>query len=496
MLYKLFFEHSPDMMLIFRDSDWRIIKANEAAVKAYGYTREELLTNHFCNLHFSEDRNSIVSRINEAKPGCIIETIHRRKDGTEFPVEVSLRGTVINEEKVFFCVARDITERKQTEEKLQAANQQLLDIIDFLPDATFAIDLERELVDRIIQTSPAGIVVLNSEREIIYANTRAMQVLGLRKDSTTHRVYRTPGRLFIDYEGNPIPDEDTVFRRVMVTGQSYYDIPQAIEWPDGIRTLLSINGAPLFDRSGRIEGVVLSVDDITERKKTEERISDYQKQLRSLAAELSLIEERERRRIAGCIHDHIGQSLAVARLKLGALRKETSSSHFFENIDEIVALIEETIQNARSLTFELSPPILYDLGFEAAVEWLGEEILERNGVKFSFKNDGQPKPLDEELRIILFTAVRELFFNIVKHAKAQWTFIFIRKHSEKIQVKVKDNGIGFDYGLYGPGSGKAVGFGLLSINERLKHLGGSLDIVSKPGYGTSVTIEAPLKSRN
>jgi PAS domain S-box-containing protein len=351
---------------------------------------------------------------------------------------------------------------------------------------------ERELIDRIIQTSPAGIVLLNCEREITYANIRAMQVLGLRKDSTTQRVYRTPGRLFVDYEGNPIPDEDTVFRRVMVTGQSFYDIPQAIEWPDGTRTMFSVNGAPLFDRSGRIEGAVLSIEDVTERKKAEKRISTYQRQLRSLTAELSLVEERERRRIAEGIHDHIGQSLAVTRLKLGALKKASSFDTILRNLDEIVALIEVTIQNTRSLTFELSPPILYDLGFEAAVEWLGEQVLEKNGVEVSLENELQPKSLDEEVRIILFTAVRELFFNIIKHARAQKVFISIQDLGEKILVTVKDDGIGFETHLCGPG--KTAGFGLFSIKERLEHLGGRLEIISRPGFGTSVAIEAPLKN--
>ncbi len=129
------------------------------------------------------------------------------------------------------------------------------------------------------------------------------------------------------------------------------------------------------------------------------------------------------------------------------------------------------------------------------MEWLGEQILERNGVGVSLNSELKSKLLDEEVRIILFTAVRELFFNIIKHARAQKVFINIQDLGEKIMVTVQDDGIGFDTRLCGPSPGKKAGFGLFSIQERLEHLGGRLEIVSRHGFGTSVFIETPLKNR-
>ncbi len=121
------------------------------------------------------------------------------------------------------------------------------------------------------------------------------------------------------------------------------------------------------------------IRDITERKASEEKIRVYEEQLRSLASELTLLEERERRRIANDLHDHIGQNLALSKIKLGELRASVSSS-LVKPLHEIHGLIEQTIQYTRSLTFELSPPILYELGFEAAVEWLAEQIQEKHGI--------------------------------------------------------------------------------------------------------------------
>lgn len=383
---------------------------------------------------------------------------------------------------------RDITGLKHLEERFRVTGSELQQALEKLG--------ERELIDRIIETSPAGVIVVNNDMKITFANARAEQLLGLKSKDKNRHVYKMPKWFYTDYQGNPVPDEELVYKQVISTGRQVLDAAQAIQWPNGTRTLLSINGAPLYDRSGAIEGAVLSIEDVTLRREAEERIISYQKQLRSLAAKLSLVEERERRRIAEGIHDHIGQSLAVARLKIGALKKAASTEAALTNLDEINALVEEAIKNTRSLTFELSPPILYDLGFGAAVEWLGEHLLEKNGVGFNLVNDLRPKSLDEEMRIILFTAVRELFFNIVKHAGARKVSISVQERGDRIQLEVKDDGSGFDTTLIGPEYRKADGFGLFSINERLEHLGGRMEIESKPGYGTRITIEAPLTNNH
>jgi signal transduction histidine kinase len=117
-----------------------------------------------------------------------------------------------------------------------------------------------------------------------------------------------------------------------------------------------------------------------------------QQRLRSLASELILAEERERRRIAMALHDRVAQTLALSKLKLEAVQESVSSTDLAKPLDEIYRLIEQAIQDTRSLTFEVSPPILYQLGLEAAVEWLTERVQDRHGILSNFEDDGQPKP--------------------------------------------------------------------------------------------------------
>ncbi|MDH5202516.1 MAG: HAMP domain-containing protein [Nitrospirota bacterium] len=233
--------------------------------------------------------------------------------------------------------------------------------------------------------------------------------------------------------------------------------------------------------------------EITERKQVEEKLLNYQDQLRTMASELSLTEERERRRIASELHDRIGQSLAISKIDLGALRKELSSSELAGTIEKIYELITLTIQDTRSLIFELSPPILYELGFEAAVEWLAEQIKEQHNILVEFEDDNQLKPLDNDLRVVLFQAVRELLINIVKHSQARNAKVSLGSDESTIQIKVEDDGVGFDISRLYTQDNKSRGFGLFSIFERMDYLGGHFEIVSKPGHGTMVTLVAPLK---
>jgi signal transduction histidine kinase len=165
-------------------------------------------------------------------------------------------------------------------------------------------------------------------------------------------------------------------------------------------------------------------------------------------------------------------------------------------LDEIYEHLDRTVGDIRSLTFDLGSPILYELGFEAAVrEFLSEEVGQKHGIKTEFVDDAQPKSLDDDVRALLYRAVRELLINIIKHAKARNVKVSIYKEKNKIRINVIDDGIGFIYPIANFTSNKTGGFGLFSIRERLNYLGGSLEIDSKPGHGTRGTLVMPTKHK-
>jgi signal transduction histidine kinase len=225
-----------------------------------------------------------------------------------------------------------------------------------------------------------------------------------------------------------------------------------------------------------------------ERKRAEERAREYQAQLKSLASQLTLAEERERHHLANELHDRISQALVISKIKLDALRKSDKA------LEDVCNSIGRTIQDTRTLTFDLSSPVLYELGFEMAVsEWLTDQIQKKHGITVEFEDDGEPKPLDDDVRILLFRDVRELLINVVKHAGAHKVKVSIKKLGDQICVMVEDDGVGFDLAEVLSMVAKRGEFGLFGIRERLEWLGGHLEIESGPGCGTKATLIAPLK---
>jgi PAS domain S-box-containing protein len=232
--------------------------------------------------------------------------------------------------------------------------------------------------------------------------------------------------------------------------------------------------------------------EVEERIGNEKKMREQQEKLRALSSELLLTEERERRRIATELHDRIGQTLAVTKIKLGELREALPAGTAADALTDIREFVDQTIQDTRTLTFELSPPILYELGLEAALAWLVAQIQKKHGLRIDFNDDEQPKQLDNGCRVILFQTTREMLFNIVKHARAQKATVSVRKDDDTARIDIEDDGIGFNASEFDSFESGSMGYGLFSVRERLHPLGGRMEIHSEPGRGTRVTILLPL----
>lgn len=235
--------------------------------------------------------------------------------------------------------------------------------------------------------------------------------------------------------------------------------------------------------------------EIKEHEKTEKRLLAYQKELRRVTSELLQTQERERRRIATDIHDRIGQALAVAKIQLGALQSSLAGPSQIAPVKEIRRLISRTIKDTRTLTFELSPPVLYELGLQAALEWLAESIQGQSGLSVCIEGNQADERLDTGRRVFLFQAVREVLFNAVKHARASTVDIRVSNRSDHAHIEVVDDGCGCDSSPTAyPKDQQDPGFGLFSIREQLRYYGGELIFDSEPEKGTRVTIMLPLET--
>jgi two-component system, NarL family, sensor kinase len=227
-------------------------------------------------------------------------------------------------------------------------------------------------------------------------------------------------------------------------------------------------------------------------ERLEREVADRTASLRRLASEVCLAEERERRQIAENLHDHLGQALAIMKMRLMRLRGDAVLGGHGDELGELVTLSNQAIRYTRDLTFELSPPVLYELGLGPAIEWLGEQISRKHGHKIKVR-DRCKLNLPDEIKVMLWKSTRELLHNVVKHAGAKKITITLETRGDDLSLTITDDGVGFDLAEARRHAGE--NFGLFSIEERLHQLGGRMTVESAESRGTKVCLIASISGR-
>jgi len=460
--YRFVVEHANEGIVVTQDDIFKY--ANPKAERIFGYSGDVLRSKPFTEYIHPDDRDLMRERHLKRLRGDNLPHFYSCRiidpEGTMRWVEINSVLITWLGRPATLAFFNNITERKRAEEMLH-----LLRI---------AIQQARDSIV-ITTANPA-----RPAAKIVFVNAAFTNMTGYTSDEVI-------GKPSLILQG-PEPEGMvwTKFEASSAESKAFY-LETVAYRKDGTRFDVEWQITPLRDDKRKVSHFVSIQRDITERKRAEEKFMRYQEQLRSLTSELSLAEESERRRIATQIHDHIGQTLAITKIRLGALKDSCDSGHT-EPIDEIRSLIEKTIKYTKSLTFELSPPILYELGFEATIEWLSEQMQKQHYILFSCENDEESKPLTREMSILLFQVVRELYMNIVKHAQAHQVITCIRREGAQLLITVEDDGIGFDF----LSIDRQLTFGFFSIRERLRYLGGTLEVDSTPGKGTKITVMSPL----
>lgn len=214
-------------------------------------------------------------------------------------------------------------------------------------------------------------------------------------------------------------------------------------------------------------------------------------QLRALATELTAAEERERRHLAVEIHDRVAQPLAVLKMKLHGDAAQ-HAPHAEDTTFQLASrLLDEAIDEARAIMSEASPPYIFDLGLKPALEWLAERTTSL-GTSCECFADDDIESVDEETRLFMFQAARELLANVIKHSDADYASLSAWREDGRLCLKVTDNGRGFPTEDVAERPTHVSGFGLFSLRERTQYVGGSLDVASALGVGTTMTLCVPV----
>lgn len=392
---------------------------------------------------------------------------------------------------MFFYILRSLPENILSEERLALLPREELEArvqerTRELRQAQEELQEAKDYTDGVIESMAEALIVTEPDATIKEVNQATLDLLGYEENELVGK----PIEIVLGKE------EALSFEKSALDSLVKKEIARNVEgtcWSkDGRKIPVFLSGSIMRD-NGKIQGFIFLARDITHRKKAKEKIETHQERLRSLASELTLVEEREKRNLAIELHDSIGQLLALCRIKLGELEKMTEVPDAHSLVQEVEERLEEIIWHTRSLTSELGPPVLYQLGLEAALEWLVDYIKEQYGVLTELKLAGKSELVDEELRVFLFRTVQELLLNVSKHAKTDRVKLSVSRKNESVEISVEDRGIGFNTAVLDTSFDRDVGFGLFSIRERIQYFGGKLKLRSNPGEGTQVTITVPIE---
>lgn len=499
--FRVLADTAPGAIMLFQGENQ--VYVNRSFTQMTGYSEQECLSMKFWELIEPEHRDMVRSygllRLQGEEAPSRYEAKYRDRNGTSKWILISA-GTIQYRgcPAVIACIF-DITECKQVVAELHRAKEdleqrvsertaELLLSMEKLRFTQFAVDKAN---DQAFWHGRGG--------RICYANESACRSLGYDRDEL---IGMTVSDIDPDFTRE---DFDLMWRILQENGSHTFERIHRAK--NGRTYPVEIRGNfVMFDGN---EYLCCFVNDISERKRTEEelrmgearlrrsrdelehRVRERTEQLTGLAAELSRAEELERRRIATELHDQVAQTLALSKIKLNSLLLSGTCGDNREDIGEIMDHLSSSIEDIRSLTFQLSPPILHEMGLEAALEWLADEFRERYGLRTAFRDDGSPKRLEEEIRGALFQMSRELLVNIVKHAQARNVLVETSAFGGGIRVRISDDGVGFDTSRMLREGNATNSFGLLNIHHRMKHLGGELVIETDPGSGTTATLECP-----
>jgi PAS domain S-box-containing protein len=353
-------------------------------------------------------------------------------------------------------------------------------------DVTARVAAEEER-DRLFNVSIDLLAIGGFDGFLQQVNPAWVRVLGWsRDDLMSHAILE-----FIHPEDQ---DLTAAAYRALAEDRAVADLATRFRCRDGTYRWLSWSSFPYPDRR-----LVFSVvRDITEQKDAERRLLDYQDRLRDLSAQLAVAEERERRQLAVAIHDGLAQQLFAARAKVTLLRYPEKLGDQAKIVDEALSILDDSMREARSLSFELYPPVLYDVGLEAALAWLARQWCERTGITCTMaagSESSDPLELGEDTRALAYQSVRELLANVAKHATATEVRISLEHDEKNLRVTVMDNGRGLDGDAdltHSNNRDSGLGFGLFSIRERLRSVGGRFRLHSRPGAGFRVELSIPL----
>lgn len=475
--YRVWLEAIP--MLAWRcDAQGQCMDCNQRWYSFTGQTPADVRGNGWMQAVHPEDRSRVARRVHDdVMGGEFYECEYRLRRAADGVYRWHLaRAYPLKDETgrilAWFGAAPDIEDQKRIERDLQRS------------EAKYR---------RLYQSIMDGFVSVTMDGHIVEFNNAYLEMLGYDADEVRHLTYvqLTPDHWHAF-------EADIVARQILPRGysdvyQKEYRRKDGSLFPVELRTYLIRD-----DNTGAPAGMWAFVRDITERKRFEaalqqanseldRKVIERTARLRELTLELTRTEQRERRRIAHILHEDLQQLLVAAKFRMNDLQERAVDATQRQTVDAGLAVLDQAIQVSRSLTVELRPPVLYELGLRAALDWLVQDMQQSLGLTVDCELSDTPEPASDDVRIFIFEAVRGLLLNVAKHSGVKRANIAIVSDKERgLRIVVEDKGKGVS-----EATAATPSFGLFSLRERAEALGGRFELESRPDRGTRATLILP-----
>lgn len=286
----------------------------------------------------------------------------------------------------------------------------------------------------------------------------------------------------------PLKDE---MKQKMFSGEFSTAFSFRVRHKEGHFIWLEFLSSPVYQKKN-ISYFVTSARDITQSVLAKQKIQEYQKSLQKLTTEITVIEEKQKKKIASNIHDHLSQSLVISKMRINELKKKPQLKIIDDDLKFIELHISEALENSRKITYELSPPVLYQLGIIDALNWLFEDVEDTHKIKCKLNSNVTKIKLSDVKSILLYRSIQEVITNAIKYANASLITLDLTRNTLGVDIIVTDNGIGFDTSVLNSHHHSGSGFGLFTVRERIRNIRGTYTIVSEINTGTTVKFFIPL----
>lgn len=478
---RLFIEHAPAAIAMF-DRQMRYVAVSRRWLADYGLGRDVLGRSHYEVFPDVPERWRTVHQ--QGLAGMVTraeEDRFERSDGTVYWIRWEVRPWRDKSGGIggIIIFAEDITDSKMADNALRESEAQ--------HRATF-------------DNAAVGIAHVGLDGRWLRCNDALCALTGYSREELLTKTFTE-----ITHPDDVGADWSAV-RRLLAGEIGTYSLEKRYIRKDGSPLWGYLTVSLLRDEQGLPQQFISIIQDIQSRKEAQEQLrqfaddlerrveartkelADSQDRLRALTTDLNLAEHRIRKQLATDLHDYLAQLLVLSRIKLGQAKLEEVTPAAMEAMTEVQDVMDRALAYTRTLVAQLSPPILNEFGLLMALKWLADQMQRELTVKLDLADE--VLPLSEQQSVLLFQSVRELLMNIVKHAGTAEASIAVAQAGGVLRITVSDHGVGYDVG-----AAEATiepGFGLLSIRERMKALGGRFDMRSFPGQGTTAMLELPL----